>query len=100
VTVALQGTAVDWMSEALCLSADPDLFFPEPGRDDNPQRTQAALRVCRDCPVKADCLRWALETEQQWGVLGEKTASQRTRIRNRKAVPSAERQRPGGRSAP
>lgn len=83
MTLLEEDISADWMARALCGTCDPDLFFPEPGREDNPERTAEALKVCRDCPVRAECLRWALETEQRWGVLGGRTASQRTRIRNR-----------------
>lgn len=74
-----------WMRWAQCADADPDLFYPEPGEDNTP-KVKAAVRICRTCPVRGACLRWAFETEREgyrWGILGGKTANQRTRIANR-----------------
>jgi WhiB family redox-sensing transcriptional regulator len=71
-----------WMKKARCKDADPTLFYPEPGEDNGP-RVEAAIRICNDCPVQRQCLRWAFEIEDKWAVLGGKTANQRTRIATR-----------------
>lgn len=41
---------LDWMASALCAQADPDAFFPEPGRS-----TRPAKKVCERCPVRPEC---------------------------------------------
>ncbi len=75
-----QYTAPRWMRRARCANSDPALFFPEPGDPGNAVKTNAAKRICRDCPVKALCLRWAFETEDRFAVLGGTTPYQRTRM--------------------
>lgn len=40
----------DWMLDAACRGMSPDLFFPQRGENQHP-----ALKVCADCPVKAQC---------------------------------------------
>lgn len=47
--------AEEWRDQALC-QADPELFFPERGRDTQSE----ALRVCAMCPVMAECMKWTL----------------------------------------
>lgn len=45
----------DWMLEAACKDADPDIFFPERGGQPGP-----AKAICAGCPVTEECLEYAL----------------------------------------
>ena len=54
-----------WRDKAACLAEDPDLFYP-----DTPAQLAQARRVCRGCPVRADCVRDALRVGDQWAVRG------------------------------
>lgn len=36
-----------------------------------------AIDICNTCPLREACLRWALAVDDQWSVLGGKTAAQR-----------------------
>lgn len=57
---------VDWRDEALCAQVDPELFFPKHGGSAKP-----AKRICRACPVCAECGQWALDNEViDYGVFG------------------------------
>jgi WhiB family transcriptional regulator, redox-sensing transcriptional regulator len=71
-----------WADFGGCTSADPDLFFPESGAD-----TSYARSICRSCPVRRQCLDYALESGQKHGIWGGMTESQRRRLR-RHAHPS------------
>lgn len=44
---------------------EPDLFFAEA-----PAEVEAAKAICRDCPVREQCLADALERSEPWGVWG------------------------------
>ncbi|MFE9095633.1 WhiB family transcriptional regulator [Streptomyces sp. NPDC007264] len=61
---------MEWLRHAACRGEDPELFFPVgttgPALDD----IAAAKRVCRRCPVIAQCLAWALSSGQTAGVWG------------------------------
>lgn len=62
-------------------SADPELFFPGPGRVDH---IREARKVCRLCPVQVRCLDWSLEldaTEHLFGIWGGVTEYERKRLR-------------------
>lgn len=51
-------TRYDWMADAACAQADPELFHPDgkaPNRD--------AKRVCARCPVQPQCLAYAQQFE-------------------------------------
>src|SRR5688572_33406469 len=59
-----------WRDAAACRSIDPDLFFPIGTTGTALDHIAAAKAVCTSCPVKAECLDFALETNQDSGVWG------------------------------
>ncbi|MFC9734299.1 WhiB family transcriptional regulator [Streptomyces roseolus] len=81
--------ATDWRHRAACRDEDPDLFFPEGSTGPALLQIEEAKSVCRRrCPVSAECLQWALETDQKAGVWGgtseaERRAMKRRSTRNR-----------------
>ena len=72
----LERDSMAWSRYASCDTADPDLFFPPPGTD-----TFYARSICRECPVRRQCLDYALESKQKFGIWGGMTEAQRRRIR-------------------
>ncbi|WP_330241965.1 WhiB family transcriptional regulator [Streptomyces sp. NBC_00525] len=64
----------NWRMHAACRGADPDLFFPIGSTGPAIVQVEEAKAVCRRCPVQEECLRWALDNNQDtgvWGGLGE-----------------------------
>lgn len=75
-----------WTRRASCASGqyDPDDWFPQQGAPDYLERKERALAVCKRCPVRIQCLRHAIRTEDEiWGIAGGKTQHSRSRIRTR-----------------
>jgi len=77
-----------WAERALCAQADPDAWFPNKG-----QRALAAIatRICGHCPVRAQCLDYALSGADTWGgiatgIWAGTTPPERDRLRQRKVV--------------
>lgn len=68
-----------WQDDGLCREVDPELFFP----DTYP--TTEAKKVCALCPVIDDCLAFALETDEPYGVWGGRSPRQRRIMLNRAA---------------
>lgn len=62
----------DWRLEGACSGVGPELFFPPSGRV-----PVEALRLCGLCSVRAECLAYAIEHNQHWGVWGGMTERQR-----------------------
>ncbi|MFJ8923911.1 WhiB family transcriptional regulator [Streptomyces sp. NPDC102415] len=54
-----------WREDALCRQTDPALFHPEPGGTTTP-----AKRTCMACTVRRECLDYAIDTGQHWGIWG------------------------------
>ena len=65
-------------ADPLCMQIDPELWFPEKG-----DANRAAIRFCGQCPVQEACLRYALKTDQKYGIWGGLTADQRSRLLGR-----------------
>ncbi len=64
-----------WRDEALCREVDAELFFPERGGS-----VREAKRVCASCPVRAECLDWAITHDQRYGVWGGLTPNERMQL--------------------
>jgi len=62
----------DWTKLAACVDKPHKWWFPEQGM--NPTK---AIEVCMDCPVRIDCLTFALRTNQPHGVWGGLTTDER-----------------------
>lgn len=80
-------TAYDWQQDAACRGADPNLFFGpqhEP-RDVKAKREMKAKIVCHSCPVREECLAFALETQEIFGVWGGTNEVERRRLSRRRA---------------
>ena len=68
--------ASDWQKDAKCLGDRPEIYFP--GRSKAVYRVTASLAkaVCNGkdgrpvCPVKDECLSWALEHDERYGIWG------------------------------
>jgi WhiB family transcriptional regulator, redox-sensing transcriptional regulator len=71
-----------WADYAICQETDPELFFPEKG-----ESTRAAKRICQDCPVRLECLDYALEHEERFGIFGGMSERERRNLnRSRSAA--------------
>lgn len=68
-----------WATEAACKGMDPDLFHPVEA-----DRTGPARAVCACCPVKPECLEFALATRQEYGVWGGLDPDERRKLRRRR----------------
>lgn len=72
-----------WRDHAACRRLDPELFFPISTLGSARPQIEAAKQVCRSCPVRLTCLRWALVTGQDAGVWGGTTEQERRLLRRR-----------------
>ena len=75
--------ATEWRAASACLSADPELFFPIAQGSAADRQISTALRVCAGCPVRQQCLDFAIQTGEAHGIWGGTTADERIRARRR-----------------
>ena len=65
-----------WQDRALCAQTDPEAFFPEKGGS-----TREAKKVCRGCEVRVECLEYALEHDERFGIWGGLSERERRRMK-------------------
>lgn len=84
MTAVFASLRPDWMDAASCRAegVDPDWFFGD--RNDHASRARAKA-VCATCPVKAECLQFALSAPSSsfydFGIWAGTTAGERELIR-------------------
>ena len=70
----------DWRDYAACAQTDPEAFFPEKGGS-----TRDAKQICRGCFVREECLAYALERDERFGIWGGLSERERRRLKREAA---------------
>ncbi len=79
----------DWRQKAECKEHhNPDIFFPIGTTGPALDQTEEAKAVCQVCPVKNDCLEWAITTHQDSGVWGGQSEEERRALIKARRQPS------------
>jgi WhiB family redox-sensing transcriptional regulator len=72
----------DWRAESACAeSSGTKLFFPVGVTGAAEIQIHQAKAVCAQCPVKAQCLEFAITTNQEYGVWGGTSEEERRVLR-------------------
>ncbi|PMC76528.1 MULTISPECIES: WhiB family transcriptional regulator [unclassified Brachybacterium] len=69
---------LSWHERALCAQTDPEAFFPEKGGS-----TREAKKVCVSCEVRQECLEYALENDERFGIWGGLSERERRKLKRR-----------------
>lgn len=77
----------DWRDRAACRDEDTELFFPTGTTGPALPQIDEAKAICARCPVSSDCLNFALQTGQDYGIWGGLTAEERRAQRRRHLRP-------------
>jgi len=73
----------NWMARGACRQADPELFFPAAAaKRPAARQVEVAKAVCAPCPVRANCLAYAVEARPE-GIWGGTTPDERRAARRR-----------------
>lgn len=75
---AVDETLLGWQERALCAQTDPEAFFPEKGGS-----TREAKKVCSGCEVRVECLEYALENDERFGIWGGLSERERRKLKRR-----------------
>ncbi|MDX1690512.1 MAG: WhiB family transcriptional regulator [Acidimicrobiia bacterium] len=73
-----------WQDDANCKGANADLFFPERGAS-----TRTAKAICGECRVRAECLDFAIETGEKFGIWGGMSERERRKVRRERQAAAA-----------
>jgi WhiB family redox-sensing transcriptional regulator len=75
--------AEGWQLQGSCRGPNARIFFPPnhfEKKEDKLVRERQAKAICGLCPVRRDCLSYALEIREQHGIWGGKTEIERRRL--------------------
>ncbi|HEX6208360.1 MAG TPA: WhiB family transcriptional regulator [Actinomycetota bacterium] len=67
---------IPWQERARCREFDPEIFFPEKGGS-----SREAKRICAQCEVRIECLKYALRHDERYGVWGGMSERERRRLK-------------------
>ena len=70
-----------WTDQAACRGTDTEIFYPV-----TPDEEAEALSICATCPVRAQCLDYAIRNRENYGIWGGATPEQRRRMRRERAA--------------
>lgn len=71
----------EWHLDAACRGMDTDLFFPYRG-----ESLKKAKAICTQCPVQEECLTWAIEENEKFGIWGGLNERNRRRVKKERAA--------------
>lgn len=74
-------TVASWRLRAACRGTDVHLFYPGLG-----ESTAEAKAVCAGCPVRSECLEYALDAREVFGIFGGTSERERRKIRRQRAA--------------
>lgn len=78
-----------WQPIALCRGNHSHLFFPPSTAERKEEREHREVRaksICVNCPVRAECLDYALEIREPYGIWGGLTEMERRQVFAQTAV--------------
>jgi WhiB family redox-sensing transcriptional regulator len=81
-------TDEDWQANARCRGADATLFFSPlvtETKQEKDAREAKAKAICAECPVRSQCLDFALNTREAYGIWGGLNETERRRLVARRA---------------
>ncbi len=64
-----------WVVFAACRDSDPKIFFPT-----TREEVRQALSVCGSCPVRPECLDYAFEADERFGIWGGLEEKERRKV--------------------
>ncbi|MDQ3708844.1 MAG: WhiB family transcriptional regulator [Actinomycetota bacterium] len=75
--------STEWQRQGLCRAGDSSVFFPPAHFERKPEREAREARaktICARCPVRQECLSWALAIREPHGVWGGRSESERKQL--------------------
>ena len=83
-----------WRADAQCRKDNASFFFPPPHferKDEKDGREGVARALCRACPVRRECLDYALAVQEPHGIWGGMNELERRRFLRKQASEAEQR---------
>ncbi len=78
-----------WQMKGLCRGNHSYLFFPSSTTERKEERLRREIKakaICSVCPVMGNCLEFALETKEPYGIWGSLTETERRQVLVRRSA--------------
>ncbi|MDE3206884.1 MAG: WhiB family transcriptional regulator [Acidobacteriota bacterium] len=72
-----------WREQAACRDVETQLFFPVGTSPRSQEVVDVAKSICSSCPVQVACLKFAIVTNQEYGVWGGHDEEERRILRRK-----------------
>lgn len=79
-----RSTGPEWRRYAACRLMPAEMFFPVGTTGMALEDVAEAKRVCAHCEVRSDCLGYALDTRQEFGIWGGTDEDERRELSRRR----------------
>lgn len=79
----MENKRIDWLDRAACRDQNPELFFPVSEVGPGAEQIARAKAVCAQCPVRDECLSYAIDNRLDHGVFGGMTPGERRKTARR-----------------
>jgi WhiB family transcriptional regulator, redox-sensing transcriptional regulator len=76
-SIGLKINRPKWMKQKNCFDEPVETFYPAPG---DVEKLRRAKSICKECTVRMECLNFALDTNERFGIWGGKSARERSLI--------------------
>lgn len=80
--------SINWQDKAACSAIDVAVFYYDTWTERLDELNQIR-RVCAECPVRAQCLEYALDTDDKYGVWGGLTPRERRQVKRERRESAA-----------
>ncbi len=87
--IHMPATDRSWQMKGLCRGNHSYLFFPPSASERKEERERREIKakaICSVCPVKRDCLEFALKTKEPYGIWGSLTETERRQVLVRRSA--------------
>ena len=81
--MSVQQSELDWQRRAACRGPQAAVFFPPPRaerKDEKLEREERAKGICAECPVREECLHYALDIREPHGIWGGLNENERKHL--------------------
>jgi WhiB family redox-sensing transcriptional regulator len=75
---------LDWMRRAACKGQPDAIFFPDHEEDGEQFDYTTARHICAGCPVRAECLAYAVELNVRHGMFAGLIPAERANLRRQR----------------
>lgn len=71
---------MEWMDEAACKGNSEFFYSDSTDKKENTRKESQAKLLCKKCPVSAECLLFAIENDESFGIWGSFAPKERTTL--------------------